>query len=850
MKDRPLASWFVAAVLQSVMISLLALDAAGAMTLREGTESLLGKLGRPEAPGQTLFAENFEGGTLERWRADKGWSITDRPDKPGKCAQVVSSEEEHEDLILKERIPIVPGHPIAAFWRVRYLSGGSPLFLRVDFFGEDGKQGQPYARQEQSQEGQEWTDNALLVSDWFPAYTRSITLHFHHSPKAATTSLLDDVRIVDLADASAALVVQELSRYTELADRLAVDVGALPKSPLTQDWKRVITARLNQMRADLAACSKLEAGSSGFQNALEKPAVYLRRFTEAVAGLKQGAVTTTRLLIYRTKPISSTMVLPRTSDLPGQVAKDVTLVACPGENEPVSLVLWAPEAMSSVSLSVTDLRGARGVIPSTNVDVKSVKCWFQAGSAPHGIGQDRSHKSLVSELLLNDDSLVKVDLENQRNYLKLSFPEGPKYVPVDDPTPPATAWGHRYKLEEFPVHDSSKLLPLDLPAGENKQVWITVKVPPSAKPGRYAGSITVSAAGKRRGQVTLTMEVLPFVLDPPKTHYDLEEDFTYSLYYWGELDPEGVGGIGYKYKSEEQFRAELRMMYDHGIVAPAMIWSPSVIYQNQPLFRRHLTLAREVGMSGRPLYFADSGLIGNPTEAAALEALKRNVSQTIRIAREYGFPEVYFYGIDEATEDRLRSQRPAWNAVHEAGGKVIVSGYEGQLEAVGDLLDLFNRAGNPAAERPAEWHNRGHKVWNYGNPQTPVEDPEVYRRNYGLHLWKLDFDGACTYCFMDSSGTQWNDFDDNTYRDHNVAYPTVDGVVGTLALEGFREGVDDVRYATTLRQQIEKVVKTGTPEVRDKASKALAWLEDLKLQQADLDEVRRSLIRYILELRG
>ena len=284
-------------------------------------------------------------------------------------------------------------------------------------------------------------------------------------------------------------------------------------------------------------------------------------------------------------------------------------------------------------------------------------------------------------------------------------------------------------------------------------------------------------------------------------------------------------------------------MVERGIVAPAMIWSPKIIYGDEPLFRRHLQMAQEAGMSGRPLYFADSGLIGAPTEPAALAALQENIRKTIRVAAEYGFTGVYFYGIDEARGEKLQAERTAWQAVHEAGGKVIVSGFQGQLEAVGDLLDLFNRAGDPAADNAAAWHERGHLIWNYAHPQTPAEDPEMYRRNYGLYLWRLDYDGACTYCFMDSSGAQWNDFDDDTYRDHCLAYPTVDGVVTTLALEGFREGQDDLRYVTTLRTLIAK-----SPQ-QPAAIEAEKWLDGLDMRTADLGAVRAEVIRRIEGLR-
>lgn len=102
---------------------------------------------------------------------------------------------------------------------------------------------------------------------------------------------------------------------------------------------------------------------------------------------------------------------------------------------------------------------------------------------------------------------------------------------------------------------------------------------------------------------------------------------------------------------------------------------------------------------------------------------------------------------------------------------------------------------------------------------------------------------------MDSSGTQWNDFDDDTYRDHCLAYPTVNGVVGTVAIEGFREGIKDVKYATALRQAIE-AARQGTSAARNaKAEEAAKWLDGLDTRTVNLDEARVEMIQYLAVLR-
>lgn len=842
------SQWPVRCATWLLLILLAAAGAqtpARALTREEATAALVGKLWDANPPGQVLFSEDFESGTLDPWHADSGWKVVDRAEG-GKCAQVVAMDNQIANLVLKAHLSITPGHPIAVCWRTRLAAGHEPIYLRVDFYGADGKQGTPYARQDISRAGPQWTQNTMLVSDWFPSYTRAITIWFHQAQKSDTTSQLDDIRVVDLAAATDAMLREELPRYQAMADRLATEAAALPATAVNDAWRAAILERLAQLQAGPEAVGKLEPGSKEFNDGLRGTAVTLSRFNDAVAALKTGALQTPEVLIYVTRPITSQMVTPFAQELPGGLAGRVALNACAGQTEPASLVLWAPEPLAGVMVKATDLSGPAGNIPAANVDVKWVKCWYKGGNAPYGIAVVRDRKALIPQLLLNDDSLVKVDLVGQHNSLKLSFPEGPRYVPIDDPK--VVPWGSRMELKDFPVKDSPTLLPADLPAGRNKQVWVTVRVPESAAPGSYAGSLILSAGGKELGRLALTVRVLPFKLSPPKTHYDPTQDFTYSLYYWGWLDPTGRGSISYNQKSVEQFRAELEYMRDRGIVAPCMIWPASMIYDDERAFRQHLQIAKEVGFSGRPLVFGSSDVIGAPAAPTDLEALKARIRRTVAIAREYGFPEVYFYGIDEATGDTLKNERVAWKAVHEAGGKVIVSGFEGQYEAVGDLLDLFNRAGDPMAEQPERWHKLGHKLWNYGNPQTPVEDPLIYRRNYGLYLWRADFDGENTYCFMDSEGLTWNDFDGPAYRDHTVAYPTVDGVVATLEMEGFRAGTDDVRYATTLRLVIARAMQGKDPALQARAQGDLKWLDGLDTRTADLDQVRLQMIERILAL--
>ena len=123
----------------------------------------------------------------------------------------------------------------------------------------------------------------------------------------------------------------------------------------------------------------------------------------------------------------------------------------------------------------------------------------------------------------------------------------------------------------------------------------------------------------------------------------------------------------------------------------------------------------------------------------------------------------------------------------------------------------------------------------------------AFRRNHGLYPWSHDYDGFTPYCFMHNYGGVWNHLD-GEHGDFNIAYPTINGLIGTLPLEALREGIDDVRYATLLMQRIEQTRRDGTPEAKAVADEAFEWIEAEPVLVADLDAVRAKMIEYIKKL--
>jgi hypothetical protein len=295
-----------------------------------------------------------------------------------------------------------------------------------------------------------------------------------------------------------------------------------------------------------------------------------------------------------------------------------------------------------------------------------------------------------------------------------------------------------------------------------------------------------------------------------------------SIYYRGQLSPSSAH-IGSEYKSATQYSAELLNMKNHGVDNPTMYDVPSGDYFSQALSAR-----QSVTPSGGALYS-----VATPLAYADVEDLNAAVPSILSSIQAAGFSDYFLYGRDEVTGEDLTAQRTSWIQCHSLGAKVIAAGSDINTYAlVGDVLDIYIQAGMPnntdLPSVPGCWHGAGHKIYTYSNPQVGAENPYLYRRNYGVLLWASGYDGVMDYAYQHSFGKPWNDFDHATYRDHMFTYPTVNGVIDTIAWEGYREAHDDLRYIATLEQYIDHGLCNSSSTVRANAATAKAYLDDLK----------------------
>ncbi|MDD5599911.1 MAG: LamG domain-containing protein, partial [Victivallaceae bacterium] len=828
-------------------------------------------------------------------------------------------------------------------------------------------------------------------------------------------------------------------------DNLPEDLSAFEQELAAQAQAILSYLETNYNYASIRNRGWLERSEyEGIEYRLQQPAgicdgIYMNRNSE---------ITREAHLLYNLLPTKKEIqnVLPDADYIYAYIENEISVTAAPGEYESASFAIKAFSNLSAMEVTVSNLEKAGAeAIPASNIDIYAVKCWYQNGV--NAITYTEGQKILVPELLLKDDSLINVDTVNQENYIKVNG----AYVWISDPTKSENLYCPTNA--EFPVQDSSVLLPVNISAAELKQFWLTVKVPDAAVEGEYIGHISFTTPGDGEiGRYKIAVNVLPFTLE--------DTPLKYSIYYRGQLTANGEGTISPEFKSTEQYTNEIIDMFKHGIDNAAIYQA----YTNDlALLQNALGLRTTAGMDKTVLYYLGLST-GSSTDPAVLAVLKAKVTNIRNTAAPYGITDVYIYGQDEAAGDDLLKQREAWEAVHEAEGKVFVAGFTDSLNSeypygksgywhfdegtetavsdssgwgndgviygaswgtgkisygldfngddyvdcgsnaslditnaltieawikpdgsgkwrriiekmstsfrhdgysirltledklqfittagndvtttgtfedgvwyhivavqagttckkiyvngvedgnkdnpssltssgtaplrigtksysvgeyfegtidevriynralgieeieknyqdgingtrttVGDLKDLHICAGSLSVAEADKSHEvTGHEIFSYMNPQAGLENPEIYRRNFGLCLWKYGYDGAMDFAYHSTGGGRgftWNDFDNASYRDHNFTYPTINGVIDTIAWEGFREGVDDARYMATLEKAINEA--PASPEKDEAVAYVNSLKETYELEFGYLPEIRSKIINYIIIL--
>ncbi|MDP6116007.1 MAG: hypothetical protein QGG53_29435 [Planctomycetota bacterium] len=516
-----------------------------------------------------------------------------------------------------------------------------------------------------------------------------------------------------------------------------------------------------------------------------------------------------------------------------QLGRPIKVTACPGEYEPAVFAVRTLKRLNNLRCTLTDLKTEAGdILPAGALDLRVVHF----------------------RLRLSDFQLRG-----------------------------RTFWNIPELLERF--------FALDLPANSTQPFWLTVHIPPRARPGTYKGELRFKV-NDVEVPVPLEVTVRPFKLEEPR-------DIIWSLYVdahrWRTRYPEDPGllaelldirahGIrSLCLAAERQFKIEGKMVTD---------WS-------SPLLKRAVPLMRDARIDGPVVLglgfleeYLAAGRIRGPLgtrpdwakyqwtpgfQGMFMDALRRVRYQSER-AR---WPELIYMGTEARPGDKGAAERAkfAYRLAKSSGFNCLFTGdpvlardelrRSLAVRCFNPSISVF--AGELAVARFRECRADGQLFWWRGTGTFNGYEGNMLRNRFmaGFLHYKSAADGCLIWTFQRPRGSAYNDFDGISLspsfpKDSCLTYPDKASLenIPTPQWEGIREGIDDYRYAHTLQQLIDLALKSKNTETVNKAKKiadsfrelllALPWAGEQpfegKVTLKRLDAMREQIAAWIVEL--
>ncbi|HYE08282.1 MAG TPA: hypothetical protein VEL07_22400 [Planctomycetota bacterium] len=451
-------------------------------------------------------------------------------------------------------------------------------------------------------------------------------------------------------------------------------------------------------------------------------------------------------------------------DAPGAAGSGLERIACAGEAATRTFAIRPLKDLGEVTVTASDLKGPAGTIPASAIDLRYVHHHVNRG--------------------FNDVA---------------------------------------YAINPMGLRRIGKLrLDKDL----TRQFWVTVEIPATTKPGRYAGAIAI-AGDAITTNVPLTIEV---------TDLELAE-LDFPIGFFGLWSPDELGRPDGMRELMALHRRFGMTSYSGG---PGIGFNgfdasgePKLDFAACDAF---FATAREVGFRhevfnyGGPAWV--DGIDGGP-HREAWEASGKTHAQLLATvwgavlahAKAADWPRINQGMIDEPrVTEQARDIANRLKALHEAVPELPIGGFysvhwdDSELNRA--IQDIFANATwsalnlhGPTDVAKAKELGRELYMYNQG----------VDRHTYGLYTWArmnqgvrgmLNWHNSCI------SGFQFFDLDGRE-PDFAMVHYGAKELIPTLTFARCREGVTDLRYAVTLANAAK-----AKPRSAD-AKEALAWLEGL-----------------------
>ncbi len=624
---------------------------------------------------------------------------------------------------------------------------------------------------------------------------------------------------------------------------IALLLAAIPWSGMAQiekhsdDAVAAIMKDLPALRTSAAnPAMKALLGKSGTMS--EKEQINAVRVAKALGGFDG------KVVHYAVPAMSEVQRLADEYPIDGKIFGTVRIIMAQDEYEPGSFVVYPLADEGKVEFKLTPFKTADGkVFPADKLDLKVIKVWYQNGNGWYSYFGDTGLK-LTPELLLNDEDLFKVDTEKVQNYARVLDEKGNvSWLWVTPPLEidkryffPSYRSASPFQYMRKGFEDAGTLQPVTLNGGEFKQFFLTVHAVKDQAPGLYKGAVEMVKNGQKLGAVPVTVKVLPFALPKPCSYADTDKPFLVSAYSYDGLDNIYAQNGGDFEHAVKILKATFANHVSHN--QDMHMTSNPFTFQGA-LYEK---LMREAGM--RSDYLMGGSVLGKN---------RIDMEHYAKLQREHftklGYKDIFIGYGDEPPARWVVANRNVFEAYQKNGMKFFIAGGNQVFYSGGYFYDFFNTAKDPEdREATRLWNEVGHAwvAW-YATHHVGPENPAFTRRQYGMAPYLANYSAICNYAHHYGS---YNDRRE-TYKPMVFAYGTYGGVIDTLGWEGFREGIDDIRYATMLKRLAkEAIANKDDIKIRYAGQIVHQFFAELENDSADLNEARLEMINHILKLRA
>jgi hypothetical protein len=559
------------------------------------------------------------------------------------------------------------------------------------------------------------------------------------------------------------------------------------------------------------------------------------------------------LVWFSVTPMSDLMRLANTWPTDGRLNTPLRVILAQDEFEPTSFQLFSFKNRKDVTFVIPDLKSESGaVLKAEHLDLKVVKIWYQNGNRWHSYFQDPGLR-LVPELLLNDENLIRVDTKKEGNYARIRTDKGDRFEWISAPSELISTKSSHSTAGFNPVQegfeDAETIQPVVLDANQFKQFFLTVHATKDQQAGIYRGTIEVREGKNKVLEIPIFVRVLPFELPLPAVWQDLERAYIPSMiatFQINRLMDQTAHGLRLK----EYYDLQKKMLINarnHSMFYPDLGRGAPGPFIPQ----RELDLLRELELPTRPLRVPNNIPFMGHGRRLTFDDLMRTKKAAEEISKYYtehlGHDDLLIsYGDEQGTTFFVAS-REMMPYFLQYGIKVGQHAHMAAMIKAGYVMGTIGKAGLPNETDTIRKYRTvdGMNVSWYAGQHTGPENPALTRRQEGLLGYLSGITMNDNYRF--SLGA-WNDRTGTLYRSFVIAYMARSGLIDTLQWEGYREAIDDIRYATKLQQLIRDALNSGDIQRILEARKAQQYLGLLDPVNADLNTVRIELIRYILTL--